>query len=167
MIYFATLIFTLLLSHIVYTMPTCGNVVFPQDMSRYDTYDDEQVLAPYKITWDSKYDNPMSKTLDFACSNGPNGLASVYPLLRDFHGFPNLAGTPGTTWGSYSCGKCWKLTSQSGKYVYVTGIDTASPAGGFTLSKQAFDALNGGPGAPGATLDADAIGVSPYSCRFK
>ena len=49
MIYFTTLIFTLLLSHIARAVPACGDVASPED--QYDTYDDGQpVLATYKVS---------------------------------------------------------------------------------------------------------------------
>jgi hypothetical protein len=68
MIYFTTFIFTLLLSHIARAMPPCGDVASPEEL--FDTYDDEQVLASYKVTWDATYDG--------------NNIVSLY-LSRSTH----------------------------------------------------------------------------------
>ena len=104
MIYFTTLIFTLLLSHIARAMPACGDVASPEDV--YDTYDDELILATYKVTWDATYDNPNGNTNGVACSNGPHGLAGAYPKFHNFPDFPYLGGAFDTKWGSANCRKC-------------------------------------------------------------
>jgi len=161
MIYFTTLIFTLLLSHIARAMPTCDDVASPED--QYDAYhDDELVLATYKVTWGATYDNPNGNTLGVACSNGPHGLADTYPKFHDFPDFPFLGGAFDTKWGSSNCGKCWKLTDKkTHRWIYFTAIDAAG--GGFNIGKKAFIALNGGTVGEG-TLDAEATSVSRHFC---
>jgi hypothetical protein len=163
MIYFTTLIFTLLLSHIARSMPTCGMYASPEGL--YDMYDDEQlVLTTYKVTWDATYDNPNGNTNGVACSNGPNGLAGTYPQFKNFPDFPYLGGAYDTKWGSSNCGKCWKLTdTQTGRWVYFAAIDAAG--GDFNIGKHAFIALNGGTVGNG-TLEAEARSVPGHFCGF-
>jgi hypothetical protein len=161
MIYFTTLIFTLLLSHIARAVPACGDVASPEDV--YDTYDEELVLATYTVTWDATYDNPDGSTNGVACSNGPHGLAGTYPNFDDFPDFPYLGGAYDTKWGSPNCGKCWKLTNtQTGRWIYFTAIDAS---GSFNIGKHAFIALNGGT-VGGGTLDAEAQPVPRHFCGF-
>jgi hypothetical protein len=163
MIYFTTLIFTLLLSHIARAVPACGYDASPEV---YDTYEDQQlVLAEYKVTWDATYDNPNGNTDSVACSNGPHGLAGSYPNFKNFPDFPYLGGAFDTKWGSSNCGKCWKLTEKKTKRsIYFTAIDAAG--GGFNIGKNAFIALNGGTVGSG-TLEAEAISVPSHFCGFK
>jgi len=163
MIYFITLLFTLLLSHIVRAMAACDDVASPEDV--FDTYDEELILASYKVTWDATYDNPSGNTMGVACSNGPYGLAKTYPHFKNFPDFPYLGGAYDTKWGSSNCGKCWKLTNKkTGRWIYFTAIDAAG--GGFNIGKKAFIALNGGTVGAG-TLDAEAISVPRHFCGFK
>jgi Cerato-platanin len=160
MIYFTTLIFTLLLSHIARAVPACGDVAPPED-----TYNEELVLASYKVTWDATYDNPDGNTNGVACSNGPNGLADHYPHFKNFPDFPYLGGAFDTKWGSSNCGKCWKLSDKkTGRWIHLTAIDAAG--GGFNIGKKAFIALNGGTVGEG-TLEAEAISVPRHFCGFK
>jgi hypothetical protein len=165
MIYFTTLIFTLLLSHIARAVPACGDVVSTQDM--YDAHDDEQILATYKVTSDPIYDNPTASTLKVACSNGPNGLASEYLQFLNFPNFPFLGGAFDAKWGSENCGKCWKLTNtKTGRSIYFTAINAASQEGGFNIGTYAYSILNDH-GSGSGTLDAEAVPVSHYPCRFR
>ncbi|KAN0126477.1 Cerato-platanin domain containing protein [Russula decolorans] len=163
MIYVATFVFTLLLSHIARAMPACGVVASPEDL--YHTYDYEQlVLATYKVTWDATYDNPNGNTNGVACSNGPNGLADTYPQFHNFPDFPYLGGAFDTKWGSSNCGKCWKLTNKkTGRWIHFTAIDAAG--GDFNIGKKAFILLNGGTVGAG-TLDAEARSVAGHLCGF-
>jgi hypothetical protein len=46
-------------------MPACDDVASLEE--QYDAYDYELVLAPYKVTWDAKYDNWDANTMDVAC----------------------------------------------------------------------------------------------------
>ena len=163
MIYFTTLIFTLLLSHIARAVPACGDVASPEDQVEYDAYGDELVLATYKVTWNSKYDDPNGSTDSVACSNGPHGLAPEYPYFRNFPDFPYLGGSYDTSHGSSNCGKCWKL-SYKGRSIYFTSID--SYGGGYSIGRKAYIALYGGTGGPGS-LDANAQSVPGHFCGFK
>ncbi|KAN0126469.1 SnodProt1 [Russula decolorans] len=70
MIYFTTLIFTLLLSHIARAMPA--------------------------FSWNSKYDDPNGNTNSVACSN----FAGTYPYFRNFPDFPYIGGSYDTKRGS-------------------------------------------------------------------
>ena len=144
-------------------MPACGDVASPED--QYDMYNEELVLATYKVTWDATYDNPNGNTDSVACSNGPHGLASKYPHFKNFPDFPRLGGAFDTKWGSDNCGKCWKLTDKKTKrWIYFTAIDAAG--GGFNIGKKAFIALNGGTVGAG-TLEAEAIASVPsHFCGF-
>ena len=163
MIYFTAFIFTLLLSHLARAVPACGAVAPPEE--QFDMYDDELVLATYKVTWDASYDNPNGNTNSVACSNGPHGLAGTYPHFKNFPDFPYLGGAFDTKWGSANCGKCWKLTNKkTHRWIYFTAIDAAGR--GFNIGKKAFIALNGGTVGAG-TLDAEAIAVAPHFCGFR
>jgi Cerato-platanin len=170
MIYFTTLIFTLLLSHIARAIPACGDVAPPEDQYVTDTgtYDDEQlVLATYKVTWNAKYDNPDGSTSGVACSNGPHGLAGHYPHFKDFPDYPYLGGAYDTTHGSSNCGKCWKLTNKKtpSRWIYFTAID--GTGSGYDIGKKAYTALNGGTAGSGSSLDAEAQSVAGHFCGFK
>ena len=113
--YFTTLIFTFLLSHIASAMPACGDVVSPQDI--YDKYDSEQlVFATYRATLDQTYDNPNVNTARVACSGGKYGLDSKHPLFKDFITFPHIGGAFDTRRNTAECGKCWKLTNQKNNW---------------------------------------------------
>jgi hypothetical protein len=159
MMYFTTLIVTLLLSHIARAMPACGDVASPQDM--YDIYDNEQlVLAPYRATLNQLFDNPDSNTNGVACSDGQNGLASRFPQFKYFNTFPFVGGAVDTRWNSTNCGKCWQLTNpKNGWWVYFTAIDAS---GGFNIGQRTFAAL-GGSVAAGA-MDVEAVPVDRSFC---
>lgn len=161
MIYFTTVIFTLLLSHVARAVPACGDVAYFED--QYDAYG-EASAASYKVTWDATYDNPNGNTDTVACSNGPHGLAGKYPHFKNFPDFPYLGGAYDVKWGSDSCGKCWKLhNKKTGRSIYFTAIDAS---GSFNIGKKAFIALNGGTVGAG-TLEAEAQSVPGHFCGFK
>ena len=164
MIYFTTLIFTLLLSHIARAVPACFDVASPKD--QYDTYDDGQlVLATYKVTWNAKYDDPNGSTNSVACSNGPHGLAGEYPHFKNFPDFPYLGGAYDTNHGSSNCGKCWKLTNtKTHRWIYFTSIDGAGS--GYSIGKRAYTELNGGTVGSGS-MEAEAQSVPGHFCGFK
>ena len=161
MIYFTTLIFTLLLSHIARAVPACGNVASPQNI--YDAYDDELVLVDTKVVLDTtgKYDNPNSKTSDTTCTN----LAVKYPQFKNFVGFSNIGGSPNIKPGNLAhCGWCWKLTNKkTGKSIYFTTVD--SHAHSFNLGTMAFRELSGG--TETGPLDVDAVPIHSAPCPFK
>ena len=161
MIYFTSLIFTLLLAHIARAVPACDDVASPQV-----AYDDTEqlVLNTYKVTFDSVYDRPEGSTDSVACSNGPHGLASKYPHFKNFPDFPYLGGAFDVKWGSPNCGKCWKLTDKKSKrFIYFAAIDHT--ASGFNIGKKAFIALGGSVAA--GSLEAEAIKVADHFCGFK
>jgi cerato-platanin len=172
MIYFTTLILTLLFAHIARAVPGCGDDSYSEEVydTTYDTYDDGQVedafpglSAHVKVTWDATYDNPHGNTLGVACSNGPHGLAAKYPHFKNFPGFPYLGGAFDTKWGSEHCGRCWKLVhKKTGDHIFITVIDASGP-GTFNIAKHAFKKLNGGTVGAG-TLEAVAHPVSPHPC---
>ena len=163
MIYFTTYFFTLLLALIARAMPACDDAA-SEDV--YDpTYDEQLVLANFKVTWDATYDNPNGNTDSVACSNGPYGLAGSYPHFKNFPGFPYLGGAFDTKWGSSNCGKCWKLTDRrTHRSIYITAIDAAG--NGFNIGKHAFIALNGGTIGAG-TLEAEAVSVPRHFCGLR
>jgi hypothetical protein len=162
MIYFTTLIFTLLLSHIARAIPACDDAAFSED--QYDMYEDEQlVLATYKVTWNDKYDNPNGNTGSVACSDGPHGLKGSYPYFRNFPDFPYIGGAYDTRHGSSNCGKCWKLTNtKNGRFIYFTSID--GTGSGYNIGKRAYTQLYGGTGSSG---EAEAQSVAGHFCGFK
>ena len=164
MIYFTTLIFTLLLSHIARAGPACFDVASPED--QYDTYDDGQlVLGTYKVSWNFKYDDPNGNTNSVACSNGPHGLAGEYPYFRNFPDFPYLGGSYDTNHGSSNCGKCWKLTNtKTRRWIYFTSID--GYGSGYNIGKRAYTELNGGTAGSGS-VEAEAQSVPGHFCGFK
>ncbi len=182
MIYFTTLILTLLLSHIARAMPACDGASpsveelydlayddsafsTPEELYEYDPTDEEglaPLVATYHITWDGVYDNPNGNTDSVACSNGPHGLSSKYPHFHNFPHFPYLGGAFDTKWGSPNCGKCWELRYNK-RHIYVAAIDYAG--NGFNIGKKAFIALNGG-SIGGGTLEAEARPAHPKFCDF-
>ena len=166
MIYFTSIYFTLLLAVIARAAPACDDASEDVYNPTYDdfNYEDQLVLATYKVTWDATYDNPNGNTLSVACSNGPNGLAEKYPHFHNFPDFPYLGGAFDVKWGSDQCGKCWKLTDKKSKRsIFFTAIDAAG--NGFNIGKKAFIALNGGTIGAG-TLEAEAIQVPRHHCGF-
>lgn len=158
MIYFTTLAFTLLLSHIAFVVPACGDVGPSQDM--FDVYDDELVLANYSVWSNAGYDNPNGLTKDFVCKS----LASAYPEFKNFPGFPYLGAAPDTRTGD-NCGQCWKLTNKkTRRTIYITAIDWNKF--GFTIGKIAFRDLNGG--VEGDRLDdIEAVSFTPCPCQIR
>jgi hypothetical protein len=170
MIYFTAFVLTLLLSHIARAMPTCGDVTSPEEL--YDpTYADAQSALPivvYSVTWSSKYDNANGNTNNVSCSNGPHGLAPLYPHVRNFPGFPFIGGTFNIKWGSPNCGECWNLSYSTHlgthKSILFTAIDTATT--GFNISREAFIVLNGGK-LGGGRLQAEAKLIPRHFCGFK
>jgi hypothetical protein len=162
MIYFTSLIFTLLLAHIARAQPACDDVASSQVL-----YDDteQSFFAINKVTWDATYDNPNGNTNSVACSNGPHGLAPQYPHFKNFPDFPYLGGAFNVQFGSPNCGKCWRLASTKTKhFIYITAIDHTGS--GFNIGKKAFIELNGGSVGSG-TLEADAVSVPGHFCGFK
>jgi hypothetical protein len=155
MMYFTTLIFTLLLSHIARAMPACGDVASPQDM--YDKYGNEQlVLATYRATLDQTYDNLNGNTNGVACSN----LASRFPQFVNFSTFPYIGGAFDTTFNSAQCGNCWQLTNpNTGWWIYFTAIDEAA---GFNIGQNAFGAL--GASVAAGAVDVEAVLVNRAIC---
>jgi hypothetical protein len=155
MMYFTTLIFTFLLSHVAHAMPACGDFASPQVI--YDKYDNEQlVFDTYRATLDQTYDNPNGNTNGVACSN----LSPKYPHFKDFPTFPYVGGAPNTTFNSPNCASCWQLVNPStGWWIYFTAIDAA---GSFNMGQNSFGAL-GGSVAAGA-FDVEATRVDRSFC---
>jgi hypothetical protein len=167
MIYFITFILTLLFSNIARATPACGDVASPEKL--YDPkYADAQHALPivvYNVTWSSKYDNRNGSTNNVSCSNGPHGLAPLYPHFRNFPGFPSIGGAFNIKWGSPNCSECWNLTHLgTHKSISFTAIDTATT--GFNLSRESFIVLNGGKLGSG-TLQAEAKLIPRHYCGFK
>ena len=164
MIYFATLIFTLLLSQIARAKPACGDAASPQDV--YNASDHEQYppAASYKVVWDYIYDYRGAYTNGVVCSN-TNQLASNFPQFSKFPAFPYLGGAFDIKWGSPTCGQCWKLTNKkTSRSIFITAIDAVWPDwAGFNIGKVAFSDLNGGV-AYTDPLDVEAVPVSKTPC---
>ena len=149
MIYFTTVIFTLLLAHIARAVPACDDAPSSEDLYDYDpTYDDFQqpLVTEYKVKWDHKYDNKYGETKKAACGHGPHGLAHRYPYYKDFPDYPYIGGAYDVKKGSPNCGKCWKLhNKKTKKSIHFTAIDDASNHG-YEVSKEAYEKLGGKPG---------------------
>ena len=143
MIYFTTFIFMLLLSHTARAIPACGDVAHPEEL--YDTTFTVAQHAPSTVisdvTWSSYYDIPNGDTKKVVCSQ----LAPRYPHFKNFPHFPYIGGVQGG-FGRIPCGKCVKLKNIRPPYrtIYITIMDYAQ--GDYNISKEAFNALNGGPG---------------------
>ena len=162
MVYFAILIFTLLLSHIARAMHACGDAASPQDV--YNAYDDEdsEVFATFSVTKDYIYDNLYGHTSGVVCS----GLATTFPVFPLFPAFPYLGGAYDIKKGSNTnpgCGQCWKLTSKkTGRSIYLTAIDGVTDSA-FNIGTVAFNDLDGKLGGP-STMEVDAARVSNTPC---
>jgi len=157
MIYFTTLIFTLL-SHIARATPACGDVASPHDT--YDLYDNKQlVFTPYRAVFDPTYENGEGNTIGLACGST---LASKYPKFKDIPGFPFVGGAIGATHDSDGCGRCWVLTNQNTSMsIHFTGID---PSSGFGMGGIGFSGL--GASVNAGSVEVDAIIVDPSVCGF-
>lgn len=147
MIYFTIFVFTLLFSHIARATPACGDVTSPEVI--YDPiYADAQVaqhatpIPPifiYNVTWSNEYDNKNGNTSKVIC----NTLDHRFPHFGDFPHFPYIGGAWNILRNSLLCGSCWNLTDlKTRKTVFVTIIDHSR--GGYNISKEAFNELNGG-----------------------
>lgn len=99
------------------------------------------------VSYDPTYDTASLSTLNLACSDGQNGLATKgYSTLSSIPGYPYIAASSTIAgWNSSNCGKCYAMTYQTEtttKTINVTAVDRATT--GFVLSRAAMDALTGG-----------------------
>ena len=164
MIYFTTLILTLLFSHIVRATPACGGVSSSEEL--YDpTYSDAQraqhalPIVVYNVTWTSKYGD---KNASVSCSKD---LAHRYSQYKEFPQFPYIGGSFDIKRGFPNCGECWDLTHlRTRKTIYITAIDSATS--GFNITKEAFRVFSGGEIGNGTVL-AEAKLVPRHFCGFK
>ena len=128
----------LLLTHVAHALPN----------AEYST----RSTGPTKhfATFDTIYDNPRRSLDETACSDGPNGLAKNYPTFGKLPEYPWIGTGPGITWNSPHCGGCWNVTNRKkGLYIYYIAIDYSSQTPyDFTMSRHAFETLNGGPKGP-------------------
>ena len=120
---------------------------------------------PVQVRYDGVYGNPALSTLNTACSNGINGLATKgYPTLGSLKNFPNLGASPTIEgWNSTQCGACYKLF-YGGKGIYVTAVDHS--ATGFVLSTAAMNELTGGLAVELGTIAASYAPAAPVSCKM-
>ena len=154
MIYFTTFILTLLLSHTARAMPACGDVAAPEEL--YDTtFTDAQHAPISNVTWSSYYDDPDGDTNKTACPP----LGPFYQHFKDIPNFPYIGGVRG---GLIPCRACVKLRNVKPPYrtIHITIMDSAS--NGYNISKEAFNALNGG---PGTNLYAEPSVADPRFCH--
>jgi hypothetical protein len=115
-----------------------------------------------RATFDNMYDNPSGSLNSVACSNGANGLDTLFPTFGDIPTFPFIGGAPGIVWNSPNCGGCWKLTNAAtGTWIIMTAIDSAAT---FNIAEEAFVALNGGQVGQGVLNDVVAEPQPPYIC---
>ena len=164
MIYFTTLIFTLLLSHIASAVPACGDDASPKDL--YDTsYDDvqEPFFVEHRVKYDSKYDHKHGDTSKVACAHS---LAHRFPHFKDIPHFPLIGAAFDIKKGAHNCGKCWRLhNKKDNKTIALTAIDSTEK--GFKVSKEAYEKLGGKvlPGGHGH-LEVEAKHVPHSVCGF-
>ena len=160
MVYFAILIFTLLLSHIARAMHACGDAASPQDV--YNAYDDEEIFATFSVSKDIIYDNPDGNTPGVVCSD----LAKTFPLFPKFPAFPYLGGAFDIKYGSAknpTCGQCWKLTNKkTSRSIYLTAIDAVTNSA-FNIGSVAYNDLDGGSGST-TPMEVEAARVSNTPC---
>jgi hypothetical protein len=150
MVYLATFILALLLTHITLALPRLR-----RDPASPPPY-------PLRVTYDNTFDNPQGSLNNVACSNGDNGLASTFPTFGDLPTFPYIGGAFDIAWNSPYCGGCWQIYNPAnGAWVFITAVDTAGA--GFNLAEEAYRALNGGV-LDGATLDVEALNIDPINC---
>ena len=111
MIYFTTLISTLLLSHIARATPACGDVASPKDT--YDLYDNEQQFSvafqSESAVFDPSYENnPGGNTASLACGS----RLTKYPKYSDIPGFPLVGGAMNAKPNTDGCGSCWLIINR-------------------------------------------------------
>ncbi|KAG9315825.1 Cerato-platanin-domain-containing protein [Chiua virens] len=117
-----------------------------------------------KVTYVGLYDNPDWPLDSTACSNGDNGLDTKWPTLGDIPGYPLVAGIPGLTWNSPSCGTCWELSYVNDigvtHTVTVTAVDAAYT---FNLAKSVFMELADASAVQAGFFEATAAQIPcPY-----
>lgn len=154
MIYFTTLIFILLLSHIARAVPACGDDAPPKDL--YDPMYDDVLPLFYKVTWDKKYDNKHGKTKTLTCSH----YLQKYPEFDNIPNFPSIGGGFSVESRIGGCQQCWQLRYRNHS-IFFAAIDHVET--GFVVSHEAFVALNGG---EGTVLYAKGEDASLQRCHF-
>ncbi|KAJ6086264.1 Cerato-platanin [Penicillium sp. IBT 16267x] len=96
-----------------------------------------------EVSYDPKYDVGTTSLNTVACSNGVNGLESVYPTFSSLPTFPLIGGALTIDgWNSPACGTCYQLHFESGKInetINVLAIDVASD--GFNIGLTAMNLL--------------------------
>ena len=138
-------------------MPACGDVAPPEELYN-TTFTDAQHAPPNvvsDVTWSIYYDDPNGDTKKTACSH----LAGRYPHFKDFPHPPYIGSVKG---GLIPCLTCVKLKNTKPPYrtIHITIINSA--AAGYEISKEAFNALNGG---PGTKLQAEPSVADPSNCH--
>lgn len=115
------------------------------------------------VAYTSTYDDPNLSTLNLACSDGINGLATKgYPTLGSLPKFPFIAASSQIAgWNSVNCGKCYAVTYGT-KTVNVIAVDRA--VNGFVMSKGAMDELTGGQAAMLGRIQANWVEAPASAC---
>ncbi|KAF8262679.1 Cerato-platanin [Lactarius quietus] len=123
------------------------------------------VTSAYIVRYNTIYDDPSTSLDDVACSNGDTGLITKgYDTFGELPSFPGIGGVFAVGgWDSPKCGSCWKLYySGTGKYIFVTAIDTISE--GFDISLKAMNILTDGKAVKLDSIDVTAEEVPEKFC---
>ena len=168
MIYFTTLILTLLLAHIARAVPACGDGSPLEDM--YDPIRNDEQLAlgdsfNYKVRFDVKYDDKQRSTNTVSCKDF---LQPKYKTFGSLSHFPDIGGAYFVRDGkkpSPQCGKCRKISNAKvpTKFFYFLAIDSVKEGENFVLSEQSYKKLTGGGTGP---VDIEVEAVQPHFCGF-
>ena len=121
--------------------------------------------TPLTLTYDPRFDDASLPMTDVACSDGPNGfITKGLDTLGSLTPFPNVGGVYTVTgWDSPECGTCYEVTYGGDSMIQILAVDTA-PAG-FTVSKEAMDALTGGQANILGRVDVMSVQVDAAACR--
>ncbi|KAL0638599.1 hypothetical protein Q9L58_002325 [Maublancomyces gigas] len=117
------------------------------------------------VAYTTVFDDASVSTLNVACSDGINGLATKgFPTLGSLPKFPFIAASSQIAgWNSPNCGKCYSVT-YGPKTVFVIAVDRA--VDGFVMSKGAMDALTDGQATMLGRIQATWAEAPASSCGF-
>jgi hypothetical protein len=104
-----------------------------------------------------------------SCSDGSEGLITRWGYSTIDPMSPYVAAVSNVVWNSPNCGKCYKVTANNGKVIYVTAIDHCEPVGSaalhFDMHPTAFNELFGNQGYLDGHGFAAVTEVASSNCR--
>ncbi|KIJ63342.1 hypothetical protein HYDPIDRAFT_188517 [Hydnomerulius pinastri MD-312] len=128
------------------------------------------------VTYDPIYDSGSTSLDEVACSNGKNGVETMfgYKKFKDIPNFPFIGGVPTIKgWNSPVCGSCWQLAYTDPKnsahttFINITAIDTGNASDdGFNISLEAMNYLTGGKAKQLGRAQITATRVEPDYCNL-